>query len=167
MMLSLFLFFTSAHAEVFTPAFVDSKGFEWSRKLEGRYSNGCITSDGRMHWQACSPRIESAQDSSAFAICQELGASLPTEEEFKDLLRNFENESDDYSVGLTPKGFADIQRVFQGDMEGKLWTSTVDDYRYDYNRIYYGSSKKDQIIATTTTDNRLVKYGVVCVRRKQ
>ncbi|MES2856029.1 MAG: hypothetical protein V4692_09200, partial [Bdellovibrionota bacterium] len=78
--LMAFLFSTlgiSASAS-FEPAFIDKDGVKWSAPFSEPASNGCIGPNGTSAREFCSKYIRTAKDSQAQALCESIGARLPT-----------------------------------------------------------------------------------------
>lgn len=125
-----------AASEQFVPVYTDANiKLSWSRALPGKYSNGCVDTKGSYDRNKCSYERGTdagysliVKDSAAAEACRSIGAKLPTESEFKSLIRNFDHTNSRWSPTspqLTDKGKEAMQSVF-GDMKGSFWSSSVE-----------------------------------------
>ncbi len=115
-------------ASKFITVYTDKlNGLSWSKALPGTYSNGCASNSAYDPLKCTfdvvgGSRQVRVEDSEAAKACREIGARLPTKEEFESLIRNFDIKQ--YSLGLTDNGVAQMQVIF-GDMNNWFWSASV------------------------------------------
>ena len=158
-----------ASATEFESVFIDDAyNLAWSRALPGEYSNGCASNTGKFDQSKCTyemskdgKALTGTNESQAAQACRDIGARLPTQEEYKRLIRRFEHVTKGVNVNtpkekslyekflglvfdplleienvpayqqLTNRGIAQMNDVF-GDMgRGEFWTSSADPNQSD------------------------------------
>lgn len=141
--LAIFIGSSSAIAQdatKFVAVYTDKlNGLSWSKALPDHYSNGCVASSGQYSSSKCTydnvasgNRQVRVEDSEAAKACRNIGARLPTKEEFESLIRNFDYSEEHRSFPqLTNKGNADMQAIF-GDMDNYFWSSSVPHYNSNF-----------------------------------
>lgn len=149
--LILILSAVSAHAQEsedpqFTAVYTDSSNrLSWSRKIPGTYTNGCVVPNDRYRREyfcgfeiipGTGPQIK-VDGSAAAKVCRDMGARLPTKSEYESLIRNFEHVRESNRYLLTPKGVADMQKVFgDTDQQTWFWTSSLNPSDDGYSLAY-------------------------------
>lgn len=142
--------FSSAEQSVLEPrvVFVDpANGIRWTKALQkAKYPhdfiwlyNGCVDSEGHYQSSKCTMKRGPdgkfqvvVEDSDAALACKQVGARLPTKQEYESLMLNFEHDTQ-YRIRLTYKGIKQLMGIFKdvyvnefdGAISGYFATSTI------------------------------------------
>lgn len=142
-----------------TSVYRDTQGVAWLQPLPDSYKNGCFTSGGRFDRDLCAKSIE-ATSPAAFA-CEKIGARLPTADNVRGLIRDFESTATKDDVRLTENGLRELRQTFGHNETAEwYWTATVSEK--DPEKAYLFSLREGGL--SSRVESRYVALPVRCVR---
>ncbi|RYZ68006.1 MAG: hypothetical protein EOP05_16980 [Proteobacteria bacterium] len=142
-----------------TVLFKDKNGVTWLASFPDQYSNGCYDQKAQYSRAACSLPIE--KSSPAESACYKIGALLPTKEDYENLIKSFDHESE---PRLTEKGVQQIKSAFGADYtDDWYWTSTLS--KRDAEKAHFFSFST--LGLENSQDYRYIKHAVRCIQTKR